>query len=60
MKNYIKWLSRSYHALSFEKLSYFVKRYLKFVKDPEIHKLYKPGKFFRNFKRIIKEHKIKK
>ena len=56
----IIWLSRSYHALLFEKLYRFVKRFLKFVKDPEIHKLYKPSKFFRNVKKIIKTHKVNK
>ena len=59
-ENDIKWLSISYHALSFEKLSHFEKKFLKFLKDPGIQKLYKPSKFFQDIKNIIKKHKITK
>ena len=41
-------------------IQYWTDKPLKFVKDPEIHKLYKPSNFFRNFKTIMKVHKIKK
>jgi hypothetical protein len=56
-KDDLKWLSKSFQALSFEKFSKFDVNYLDIVKNPKIKKLYKSNFVFNHFKKIFKKYK---
>ena len=52
----IKWLSKDYYAISFEKWDTFEKNYLKIVTNSELQNKCRPKRFFKYFKRIYKKY----
>ena len=54
------WLAKDYHALTFEKREKFEKKNIYFVKNKEIQKRYRPKRFFKYYKRVIKKYQNKK
>ena len=60
-ENDFNWVSKDYDAITFEKRYKFDEQNFKYIKNLEIHKLYRSKKFFKFYKRIIKKYnKIKK
>ena len=55
-RNDFKWLSKDYYTITFEKWDKFEKKNLEFIKDPKIQKLCRPKRFFKYYKRIIKNY----
>ena len=55
-KDDINWLSKYYHAISFEKVNIFEEKYLNIVKSSHIQKLYKSNFVFNNFKKIFMKY----
>ena len=57
--NDLRWLSKDYSALTFEKWDKFTKYNLKFIINPKIHKMCRPKTFFKYYKRIFKKYRGK-
>ena len=53
----IKWMSKDYHALTFENYHIFEPEKLKFVKDSKIQKLYKPYFLFQYYNNTLADYK---
>ena len=56
-ENDILWLSKDYHALSFENRYIFNKTYFSIIKNPDVQKIYRPKDFFANYKYIFRNYK---
>ena len=55
-ENDIKWLSKYYHALTFEKYHRFKQKNLEIVKNKEIQEEYQPNEFFKNYDYIYRKY----
>ena len=51
------WLSKDFHAITFEKYNRFKKENLDIIKNTNLQKKYSPNRLFHNFKKILYEYK---
>ena len=53
----IIWLSKDFHAITFEKYNRFNETIINVLKNKNLQKKYTPRRFFDNFNKILYEYK---
>lgn len=56
-KNDIIWLSKDFHAITFEKYNRFNETFINVLKNKNLQKKYTPRRFFDNFNKILYDYK---